>query len=629
MNLIAKLAIQSNLPQLDRLFDYQVPESLSSRVKVGSKVKVIFGRSKKPLEAFVIDLSTTSEFRGKLSEIIEVVGETPLLTPNIFELCQQLANRAACNLGELLSIAVPGHMPRVYSTFIANAKSIESANRVAQLKPATDCARDFVLAEPRIVKSPNGQGFHPAWVSHFVSVAEKNVRLGLSTIFLIPDYREIEVLTDGLENAGLLPYLVNYAQDQTKSRQYEAFLSCLTKELSIVVGSRSAAFAPVNNLGTIAMFDEADPSFYDQSSPYLSTRDVALVRQSLENCSLLFSSHSLSTDMLRLIESGYLQDKTKPFASPKLSISEPGPRMDPHAYSAIKKSLDQGGVLVQVSSLGDSTALYCRSCDLAASCDSCHGPLWKDGEGHLRCRWCNSFKLDHICSCGGQVFNPGRPGITRTAAELGRMFPQARVIESTGEKRLTNVRTPKTIVVATPGSEPYTDGGYSAVVILDANVALRRQKLRSLEEAVRTWSNAIAKLTPAGIGVLVGVQGEFGNHLVLWNHKAIASKELKNRAELQLPPVLRLGSITGAKDLVTSASEVLEGLPGVRCIGPAPIAGSDQWKLIFKYAHSQTLELGKSLKVEMAKISVGKTRTLGSGRVSRALTIKMNDSEVV
>lgn len=630
MNQIAKLAIQSNLPQLDRLFDYQIPEQLRSQVRIGSKVKAVFGRSKKPLEAFVVDISETTDFQGVLSEVIEVIGEKPMLLPNIFELCSQLSDRAACNLGELLSVAVPAHMPRAYQGFLsksATSPDVALLEHPESSPPAE--SRSFILAEPRILPSADMQTFYPAWVHEFVSLAVENIQSGLSSLLLVPDYRESEVLLSALANAGLEKYIVNYSPDHTKSKQYEAFLSCLSQPFSIVVGSRSAAFAPISNLGTIAMFDEADPSYVDQSSPYLHTRDVVLVRQSIERCSLVFASHSISSDMMRLIDSGFLADKSKPFASPKLSMSEPGLRIDSHAHQAIKKALEAGSVLVQVASLGDSTALYCQSCDTAASCDSCHGPLWKDSAGNLRCRWCNSFALDHICSCGSNAFSPGRPGATRTAAELGRSFPQARVIESTGEKRITSIRSKKTIVVSTPGSEPYAESGYSSVIILDASVSLNRQRLRAVEEAVRVWSNAIAKLRPDGNAVLVGLTGEFGNQLVVWNQKAIASKELGNRAELRMPPVMRMGSISGAQNLVTQAAETMQAFPKIDCIGPAAIPTSDQWKLMFRYPHSQASELGKRLKVEMSKIAAGKTRTLRSGRVSRALTIKMNDPEVI
>ena len=110
---IAKLAIQSNLPQLDRLFDYLVPDSLAQHAEIGSRVRVMFGRSKKPLDAFIVEYAKESEFSGRLSEVLDVVGPSKTLTANIFKLCQQLAERSASTLGDVLKLAIPPHMPRL------------------------------------------------------------------------------------------------------------------------------------------------------------------------------------------------------------------------------------------------------------------------------------------------------------------------------------------------------------------------------------------------------------------------------------------------------------------------------------------------------------------------------------
>jgi primosomal protein N' (replication factor Y) len=240
--------------------------------------------------------------------------------------------------------------------------------------------------------------------------------------------------------------------------------------------------------------------------------------------------------------------------------------------------------------------------------------------------------MNYRCPCGGFELTLGRAGATRTAAELGRAFPAARVIESTGQARTVSINRGRTLVVATAGAEPYVDGGYSAVVLLDAKVALSRQNLRAQEEAVRTWSNAVAKAGPKAPCVLVGVSGELSQLFSLWNHIKIAENEYKSRQELALPPSLRLGSITADISLLTEVSEFLAKEPSVVRIGPAPLESSSTgqlWRLIFKYPYSFGLELAKLLKVEVARISAGKIRTSSSGRSSRAITVKMNDSEVV
>jgi primosomal protein N' (replication factor Y) len=641
MSKIAKLAIQSNLPQLDRLFDYLVPDSLVDRAEIGSRVRVIFGRSKKPLDAFIVDFPKDSEFTGRLSEVLEVVGAAQTLKPNVFKLCQQMAERSASTLGDVLKLAIPPHMPKVFAAHLQTESggSGSGLKQVAETDEGTKAViapgeKSFVLAEPRqlVLGVGKSEATAPAWVKTFVLLATANLLQGKSTLILVPDYREHEVVMNALELSNLSDYVANYSQEQIKSKQFLGFLTALEDKPKIVVGSRAAAFAPAHNLGSILVFDEADRSYSDQASPYLHSRDVALVRQSIENCSLVFMSHSISTDLKRLIDSGFLTDRTIQFPVPRISNSEPGLRVDSHAYSAIKSGLELGPVLVQVASLGDSTAMYCKSCDEPARCSDCQGPLWIDSSGSKKCRWCNAFQLNYRCSCGAVELTLGRAGATRTAAELGRAFPSARVVESTGQARTTSISRGRTLVVATAGAEPYVEGGYSAVVLLDAKIALARQNLRAQEEAVRVWSNAIAKAGYKAPCVLVGVSGELSQLFSLWNHQKIAENEYKSRRELGLPPSLRLGSITAEISLLTQISDILAKNSSIIRIGPAPIetvSGGQLWRLIFKYPYSIGLELAKLLKVEVGRISAGKARTSSSGRSARAITVKMNDSEVV
>ena len=639
---IAKLAIQSGLPQLDRLFDYTVPEELVGAVQVGSRVKIPFGKSKKSLDGFVVELGSTSEFDGKLAEVQSVVGDRPALKPDVYTLCSNLAERSACSIGELLKIAVPAHMPRSF----ANHKPSETSDalEMGEFSSSFDKryleglisrdARSFALAEPRsLAHSYKADQYScPAWVSLFLSIARSNIESDRSTIILVPDYREHTIVLQAMQQVGMERYLADYSAELPKSKQYSSFLRALDSTPRVIVGSRSAAFAPAHNLGAILVFDEADRSYIDQASPYLHTRDVVLVRQSIQKCAVVFSAHSISTDVMRLIETGYLSDQTLAFATPRISISEPGMRVDGHAFAAIKEGLKDGAVLVQVSSLGDSTAAYCKRCDEPASCKSCNGPLWVDSSGSKKCRWCNGFALDFVCPCGSSVFSLGRAGSTRTAAELGRAFPNARIIESTGDNKLISIAAGKSLVVATAGAEPYVEGGYFAVVLLDAKVLLGKQNLRALEESVRVWSNAVAKAKSSAACVLVGVSGETSKLYSLWNHAKIAARELAARHDLMLPPAVRMGSITAELEMVTSISGSLSEISSIVRIGPAPVAvrsGQEQWRLIFKYPYSEIQTIAKRLKLEVSKVAAGKTRVTGSGRSARAITVKMNDAEVV
>jgi primosomal protein N' (replication factor Y) len=640
MSAIARVAVVSNLPQLDKLFDYQIPDELLSKAKIGSRVLVPFGKGTKIYEGFIFDIEETTSFQGKLAEVSEVIGDNPSLDKELIELVQELALRSAASLGEMLKLAVPSHMARSFKSHSFQVTEVDL--------PGVSCAIDTSYVESltardsrhAIVVRPAslqiqriGESFSsPHWVALMCLISSINLQGGKSTILAVPDYRDQQVLLDALKFCGLGDFVANYSQEQVKSKIYEGYLRALDPAPRVIVGSRSVMLAPAHNLGTIAVFDDGDASFTDQAAPYLNARDSALVRQSIQKNSLVFLSHARSTDIQRLVETSYILESTLAFPKPKISISEPGFRVDSHALTAIKHGLDSGSVLVQVASKGESTALFCTSCDQKLSCPTCSGPVWVDGRGSSKCRWCNALVSSSQCSCGSTGFSKGRAGSSRTAAELGKSFPGSKVVESTGENRILSVKPGKNLVVATAGAEPFVEGGYNAVIILDAQATMSRQYLRASEEAVRIWANAISKLAIDGEGVLVGVSGALAQKFCLWQHIEIASDELSSRRELALPPALRLGSASGSQAILADLATSLVSFGKVKVLGPAPhslFGESSEWRLIFKYNYSDTVEVAKFLRGEAIRLSRGKSVVAASGRSMRAVKIRMSDGDVV
>jgi primosomal protein N' (replication factor Y) len=641
MPVIAKVAVVSNLPQLDKLFDYLVPDELASLARVGSRVKVTFGKAAKAYEGFIFQLETSSDFPGQLSSVEEVIGTKPALSAELIEFLQELALRSASSIGEILKIAVPPHMPRAFKSHIDTTEPQffpQNASSLLENVQAQELVRKgskhAVLERPAIASlrvGPHSLDF-PSWVVSMVSMAALNLQEGKSSILAVPDFRDQEVLLEALVACDLGHFIANFSQGQPKSKIYEAYLRALDEAPRVIVGSRSVILTPAHKLGTIAVFDEGDRSFTDQSAPYLNTRDSALLRQSNKEFSLVFLSHARSTDIQRLVETGYLKDSSEVFPKPKVSVSEPGFRVDSHAFKAIKKGLETGSVLVQVASKGESTALFCSSCDKRVSCQVCAGPVWVDSSGVRKCRWCNAFSPSLACECGSIEINRGRAGASRTAAELGRSFPNSKIIESTGDNRILNVLPGRNLVIATAGAEPFVAEGYRAVVLLDAQTLLSRQNLRATEDAVRLWSNAVSKVSSEGESVLVGVSGPLSQKFCLWQQVKIAADELASRRELSLPPALRLGSVAGTQAMLVELSQSLAGFGKVKVLGPAPhVKGNDssEWRLIVKYNYSDTVEVAKHLRGEAIRLSRGKSVLTASGRPVRALKVRMSDGDVV
>lgn len=620
MSLFARVAIDSPLPSLDRLFDYLVSPEIEDSITVGSRVRVSFGRSKKLLDAFVVELNEHSTYDGKLATLSELVSPASVLAPNIYQLLRQLADRQATTLGDTISAAVPRRSVAVEKKFLAESLPLQ---RTAKRK---EFSREAMLANP-LSKSNESN-----WANLLIDRAEEALALGLSAILVVPDFRDQEQLRSQIIKRELAQKLIDYSTEQTNSKRNAAFLKCFTAGAHLVIGSRAAIFAPLQNLGLIAIFDDGDRNLQDQQSPYAHARDIALIRQGIDQCSLLFVAHSRSTEVQRLVDMGYLHETSQVFATPAIAFDESTSRVSSLAWQAIRDACKIGAVLVQVAAKGTARTAYCQTCSTRALCSRCHGPLLIDAAGIARCRWCNAQNMAYKCTeCGANQLRQGLGGSTRTAAEFGKAFAGVQVIEATGEQSVTAVSNTPKIVVATPGAEPNCEGGYAAVVIVDAQLALAKDSLRATEDAVRSWSNAISKMSIGGRSVIVGVPAHLGQKFALWKQIDIARFELDNRRELLFPPHVRLGSIEGPVDLIAEIAQEVKSTE-VEVLGPIQLrdrTGAQNMRIVLKYPYSSGAQLAEKLRSAQLRVSAGATKTSESGRVSRAIRIRMDDPEVI
>lgn len=613
--MFARVAIESPLPQLDRLFDYEIPEDFE--VSAGCRVVVPFGNGQKT--GFVVELAETTDWVGKVARIAEVVSPLPVLTKQTYELVRAVADRQATSFGDVVGSAVPIRAVRAEKAWLTN----ESAAKAIELPDLSAPKLEKLAA--RIVEPRNS-----IWLDELLGSAIEQLRTGNSVIVALPDFRDIERFVSRASALGVDEVVIRYSQ-QGRTHTYESFLAALgvDEEPRIVVGSRSVLYAPVS-AGAIYIWDDGDQSHQDQQAPYASSREIALIRQKLTDCQLVFFSHARSVEVQRLVEIGYLNESSSDFSKPQLSVSEGEFRVDSAAWLAIRDGLKNGPVLVQVSSVGVAKSLYCKSCATRAMCSSCNGPLWVNSKGETKCRWCNSFALGATCrSCGAAEFRNGKAGAARTVAEFGRSFPGVKVTEITANQEKVSIDSKPQIVVATPGIEPVCDGGYAAVVILDANDALSRDSLRATEDAIRFWANAIALMSPTGRGVIVGVLGEFGTGLALWQLRELIAAEYAERVGLSFPPAVRVLSATGTAQNIALVRAALATNPATQVLGETPTENGEL-RLLCRFGFSAGPAVTGIVRELQLKLASGQKRyNSNSGRAQRPVTFKLDDPQVL
>jgi primosomal protein N' (replication factor Y) len=639
---VARVLVDAALPQLDRLLDYRIPDSLEG-VEPGIRVSVPLRSAKRMATAFVIEVAADADFPGPLSEVAAVVSTIPVLRPEVWRLARAVADRAAGSANDVLRLAVPPRQVRVEKAWLARvpsdppeveAPSLDGYPGLAEALAAGE--RVALRVQPGVTESAGVPVSR--WALVLAQAAAHTLAAGRSAILVAPDHRDQDQLERAL--TGLVPAeaLLRWDSRQPNADRYRALLVAGDRP-SVIVGNRSAVYAPAESLGLLAIWNDGDPLLGEPLTPYAHARDAALVRHEQQGGALVLAGHTRSTEAQRLVEIGWLRE-LGPAKRIRLRIipTADGPgeealmaqaRIPSVAWREARAGLDRGPVLVQVARPGYAPGLRCAECGEAARCRRCSGPLRQRSAGAVpTCTWCGTPDRTWSCpTCQSRKFRTSGAGSARTADELGRAFPGTRVIVSDGERPIVEVDDRPALVIATRGAEPFAPHGYRAVLLLDGERMLARESLRVAEDCLRWWSDAAALAADdAGI-VLVGVGGALGHALAGWNQPDFARSEYAGRRELRFPPAVRMATLQGNPDAV---EEALAQLPAsAEVLGTTLAAGRARAILRFDYRDGP--EIAEAVHAEVIRQATRRRKPIpGSpprGRQPLPLRARFDDPE--
>ena len=608
---VARVAVDVPLAHLDRPFDYRVTPEQDASAVPGARVRVRFaGRLR---DGFVLERASTSDTDRVLAPLHKVVSAEPVLSPAGAALVRGVADHYAGTFADVVRLAVP---PR----HAASEKALEKATGVAvevsevawpDARPGPLRAyRDgeaYVAAlrsgrSPRALWQVTPSAAPEAdWAAGFAEAARACVEGGRCAVLLAPDQRDVARLEAACVGVLGRARVVALVAEAGPAARYRAFLAALHGRASVVVGNRAAAYAPVHDLGLVALWDDGDDLWAEPRAPYPHTREVLAIRAAQSGAAALFASYARTAELQAYLERAWLrpvvQDRVAVrHAAPRVRVSGDDDRAlarDPAARAArlphevfelVRSALPAGPVLVQVPRAGGRLALVCQDCREPVRCRFCQGPTTLgsgDGDGPLSCRWCGRPQVDWECPiCGGRHVRSPVVGASRTAAELGRAFPGVVVLQSSGEARLDGVPGTGAIVVTTPGAEPPAEGGYAAAVLLDTPLLLLRPDLRASEEALRRWFAVVALVRGGADGGSVLAVGDSSGRalqaLVRVDPAGFAVRELADRADAHFPPAAKLVTIDGAAPVLQEYAGLVHEPPGTETLGPVPLPVREQ-----------------------------------------------------
>ena len=407
----------------------------------------------------------------------------------------------------------------------------------------------------------------------------------------------------------------------------------------IVVGARSAIWAPVARLGIVVVDEEHEPSYKQEDRLRYNARDLALVRAQRARAVAVLGSATPSLETLRRAQEGKLSTLRLPErvdgrALPGITIVRrpvSGRLFTQPLAAALAETLGRGEQsILFLNRRGHSRTLLCAACGAAVGCPNCSVALvlHRAQREELRCHLCGHREPPRAAcvSCSGRKLVALGGGTEKVEEELRALLPLARVARldrdaagGPGEAAAILVRFARRELDVLVGTQMVAKGhdfpGVTLVGVLDADGPLHLPDFRAAERCVQLLSQVAGR---AGRGTLPGrvvVQAFRPDEPAIAassDYASFATAELERRAALGFPPFVRLaavrlqgnveGRVKGAAERLAAVARraIEQGLPA-SVLGPAPaplarLRGKHRYQLLLRARdHGPLHALGRAL----------------------------------
>ncbi|MBR4515546.1 MAG: primosomal protein N' [Lachnospiraceae bacterium] len=442
----ADIIINISHEAIDRTFEYILPEALYDYVTVGSLVEVPFGNAKAPRKGYVVGIHDEPEFDpDKLKCIIG--------TPSNALVCE----------GKLVRLAA--WMKETYGSTMINALNTVMPVKasVRAVKPKKE-AEEYELSRPPVTELNDRQqaivtefgydyeaGEKPVYLLHgvtgsgktevYIECIKRVVKDGGQAIVLIPEigltYQNVARFK---QHFGKRVAVISSAL--SKGEKYREFMRLKNHEADVVIGPRSALFAPCENLKLIIVDEEHDSAYKSELSPKYHARETAIKRGELEGAAVILGSATPSMESYTKALDGEYVLWTLPDRAGEGDLSEvelvdmreelkSGNRtmVSNRLYELIEDRLSKNEqVMLFINRRGYSSFVSCRECGEVVKCPRCDVSLTLHNGGRLMCHYCGHTEPEiKVCKkCGSKLIGGFGTGTEKVEAEMKRMFPGAK-----------------------------------------------------------------------------------------------------------------------------------------------------------------------------------------------------------
>ncbi|MDP8253847.1 MAG: primosomal protein N' [Candidatus Kaelpia aquatica] len=599
---------------VDRVFSYSLPSGIS-KVEIGSRVKAPFRNSIKV--GYVVGINEDGKSFPGLKDILELLDDKPLLNEEMLQLSKWISSYYYSSWGEAIEAIVPSILRKGRESY---------GPRKDYLSLADDSfIRPTVLTKDQeeVLKTINRTlGSFSSFLLHgvtgsgktevYIRVIEEVLKRGQSAIVLVP---EIALTPQTISRfKKCLGDKISVLHSRlTEAQRFKEWEKLKDETNRVSIGTRSAVFAPLENIGLIVIDEEHDSSYKQNETPRYHAREVALKRAQINGCPLILGSATPALESYYKAQRGEhillrLPERVKEQSLPLVGVvdlktvkkkSMADMIFTPPLKSKLEEVLSRDmQAILFLNRRGFSTFIYCQNCGYVVKCRRCDITLtYHMKTKDLICHYCNyRSDLPELCpQCRNKYLSLRGIGTQRVVSELHKLFPSARAerldSDSLAEKGklddiISRFRERKidilvgTQIVAKGHDFPHVE----LVGVILADLSLNILDFRSGEKTFSLITQVAGRSGRGDNRGSVVIQTYNPEHFTIktsvdHDYESFYAQEIKRREEIGFPPFSELIKIEFRhKDerKVKSAAEkvkakLIESLGSVvDVLGPAP-----------------------------------------------------------
>ena len=628
--------VELKAKQLDKTFTYSVPSDMTSMVCVGKRVLVPFGKQK--LEGFIIGINNHNSFDYDIKNIIQVIDEDVVINDEMMSLGRYIKNKTMCTLisayQTMLPSALKAHkdfvVSKKYETYLTICSdNIDIKSDKQRMIYELLCNNEFVLKKDctvissYVVKSFIEKGY-------IKEIKKEVYRNNLSDIkeesnIVLNDEQKIAVdkvvssdgfkpyLLYGVTGSGktevymhIIDFYLNKGEEAlvlvpeisltpqmvlnfrkrfgtsiailhsglSDGEKYDEYRKILKHEVSIVIGARSAIFAPLTNLGIIIIDEEHSSTYKQDNTPKYNAIDVALFRGKRHNCPVVLGSATPSIEsytrakshIYELISLKNRVNNNLPnvtLVNMKDEIRSGNRVFSSILTSSINECLEKGEqVILLLNRRGFSTISSCGDCGYVHKCPNCDIPLvYHKSSNTMRCHYCGygSRRLYECPECHKKGMNDFGMGTEKLEEYVSDNFPNASVVrmdvdttsrKGAHERIINDFKSMKYNVLI--GTQMIAKGldfpNVTLVGVINGDASLSIPDFRSGERTFQLLNQVAGRAGRADKPGKVIIQGFNIDHYSIvcasnHNYESFYNEEMRLRKLLKYPPYYNLCSI--------------------------------------------------------------------------------------